>query len=474
MTEDSRVLCREREQTAICTELRRASQQRRAGVVFVCGVPGVGKSLTTATALSTCDAWARRERMPAPQVAWINCMALRTPNTVWKVALAALAPEADVAGGKAGVEPAAAQARVQWRFNNRPPGQEKVLKPCASKRDKRSQGSRAPPRMPVVVLDELDALLRGAEGLTTLCQLFAMATAPGAHGVIIGVANALDFAIHAREELRAAGIEPTEVVMPAYTAADLTVLLEARLGEMVGSHDGSDSGECALSPGVKFVKPALQLCARRVAAATGDMRRALQVCGAALGRAVGQVDQQAPGAEGSRRQQAKAVAVVTGDARQPQLPTLWRRLADRKKAVDTRADPPVTVTVGHMAAALSAVMRDTSSCMVKILPPQQQLLLAAVVRRVERNAAGSHCTVSELLETYTQLCKAARLPPLAESECATALGVLNDQALITFAGHARACRRQRVALRVPAEDVEAALRGSRSLKGVARSLGRIC
>ena len=423
------VTCREAEHAAMLKEMQRVSRTRRAGVIFTSGVPGVGKSLTTAAALSAAEAWARSERMPAPAVAWVNCMALRAPEAVWEQALAGLEPEQ----GAGPIEPHVAAARVRKRFNNRPPGQEKPLKPVAGKGAGGGRGGKHPQRMPVIVLDELDAMLRGAEGLASLCALFAMVTAPGAHGLIVGVANALDFAIHARDELRAAGIEPAEVVMPAYTAAELTTLLGARLGEEVaeGTEEDPDAP--------RFVPQALQLCARRVAAATGDMRRALQVCTAALERA--------------QAQQATQLAAASGSG------------APKKR---------LTVTVSHMAAALSAVLRDQSSSLVKKLPPQQQLLLAAVVRRVERNAAGPQCLVSELRDTYVQLCAAARLAPLAEPEMSTVISVLSDQGLVAIAGNSRAYRKQKVALRVPAEDIESALSNSRMLQGVAKGVGRAC
>ena len=118
-----------------------------------------------------------------------------------------------------------------------------------------------------------------------------------------------------------------------------------------------------------------------MAAATGDMRRALQVCTAALERC--------------------------------------------------RADERDTVTVGHMAAALSAVLKDASKSTVIGLPTQQQLLLAAMLRRCKQ-ANVARCTVSDLRETYVQLCARAHLTPLAEAEVSTVVSVLVDQGLVAI------------------------------------------
>jgi len=104
----------------------------------------------------------------------------------------------------------------------------------------------------------MDALLSRAQGI--LYELFALPTLRGARCVLVGAANTMNLTDRVLPRLRARDCEPELAAFPAYTVAQLGELLRARLATL---------------PWRVFEDAALDLCARRVAAASGDMRRAL-------------------------------------------------------------------------------------------------------------------------------------------------------------------------------------------------------
>ena len=85
--------------------------------------------------------------------------------------------------------------------------------------------------------------------------------------MVIGVANGINLVEVTLPRLAARGCEPNVVRFNAYDNAQLKRLLRQRLGAL---------------PFAVFEDAGLELCARKVAAATGDMRRALNICAVAV------------------------------------------------------------------------------------------------------------------------------------------------------------------------------------------------
>ncbi len=129
-------------------------------------------------------------------------------------------------------------------------------------------------------------------------------------------------------------------------------------------------------PGPVFVPPALMLCARKVAAASGDMRRALEVCRKAIDHATAA----AAAADGGG-----AAAGNAGAAPSPAPAT---------------TNTSTLIGMKEVAAALARVNGAAGSCSTRVaalrdLPLQQQLVLCAarqVMARIERSLqAGGQC-----------------------------------------------------------------------------------
>ncbi|KAL4853005.1 Cell division control protein 6 [Chlorella vulgaris] len=205
--------------------------------------------------------------------------------------------------------------------------------------------------MLVVVLDELDALLSGSKGEKLMESLFAMAAADGSRLLLLGIANSVDLvqrlmrpggALHRRN------LKPAHEIFATYLSRQFSQVLHQRLGAL---------------PGQVFDGKAIELCSRKMANGSGDMRWALEACSQALELAV--------------KEAAAAAAAAASEVAAVQ------EAADRPAgAAAASSGPPPSRLVGlrHMAAALSRItggigLSNTNVQAIRALPPQQKLLV---------------------------------------------------------------------------------------------------
>ncbi|KAL1332581.1 hypothetical protein AAHE18_11G037700 [Arachis hypogaea] len=119
--------------------------------------------------------------------------------------------------------------------------------------------------MMLIVADELDYLI--TRDRAVLHDLFMLTPFPFARCILIGVANAIDLADRFLPMLTSLNCKPTVVTFCSYSKDQILRILEERLNEL---------------PYTVFQRQALELCARKVAAASGDMRKALCIFRSAI------------------------------------------------------------------------------------------------------------------------------------------------------------------------------------------------
>lgn len=263
----------------------------------------------------------------------------------------------------------------------------------------------------LILLDEMDALLSRAQGI--LYELFALPTLRGARCVLVGAANTMNLTDRVLPRLRARDCEPAFASFPAYTVTQLGELLRARLATL---------------PWRVFEDAALDLCARRVAAASGDMRRALHAACAAVDIA--------------RDEAAKADAGVDADDDAVALPK-----------------PNGLVRTTHMALALSQSFKLPIVETIRALPRHHLLTLCTAVL-LFRDGERKDATLGELNDAYTELCRRKSLKGLSAVDFSSVCSALADDALISCSDRRREERKRRIALSVREEDVVFALQGT--------------
>ncbi|NXM82117.1 CDC6 protein, partial [Oenanthe oenanthe] len=241
---------RERETGILRQFLREHVLGRRPGSLYVSGAPGTGKTACLSRVLLDCKVCAVGLLWGWGAVGWDQC----NVSISW---------QDELAGSKTVVLNCMALGSPQSVF---PALAQHLGLPVATGRERiRSLEKHLTAQGPMVllVLDELDQL--ESKGQDVLYTLFEWPQLPSSRLVLVGLANALDLTDRSLARLGAhpAG-SPQLLHFPPYTKEQLTRILQERLGQVAGD-PVLDSA-------------ALQFCARKVSAVSGDARKALDVC----------------------------------------------------------------------------------------------------------------------------------------------------------------------------------------------------
>ncbi|NXD87005.1 CDC6 protein, partial [Halcyon senegalensis] len=220
-----RLHSREKEMGIIRQFLREHICGRRPGSLYISGAPGTGKTACLSRILLDC-----KDELAGSKTIVLNCMALSSPTGVFP----AVAQEL----GLPGATGRDAVRRLEKRLTAQGP-------------------------MVLLVLDELDQL--ESKGQDVLYTLFEWPRLPSSRLVLVGLANALDLTDRGLARLSACATgSPRLLHFPPYTREQLSAILTDRLGQVAGDP--------------VLDAAALQFCARKVSAVSGDARKALDVC----------------------------------------------------------------------------------------------------------------------------------------------------------------------------------------------------
>ncbi|NWR78950.1 CDC6 protein, partial [Centropus unirufus] len=195
------------------------------GSLYISGAPGTGKTACMSHILLEC-----KNELARSKTIVLNCMSLSSPQGVFPAVAQQLG--LPVATGREG------QQRLEKQLTARGP-------------------------MVLLVLDELDQL--ESKGQDVLYTLFEWPQLPGSRLVLVGLANALDLTHRSLARLHTCPRGGPQLLHFApYTREQLTAILQERLAQV------------AADPILDAA--ALQFCARKVSAVSGDARKALDVC----------------------------------------------------------------------------------------------------------------------------------------------------------------------------------------------------
>ncbi|KAI8015297.1 hypothetical protein LOK49_LG05G01407 [Camellia lanceoleosa] len=156
----------------------------------------------------------------------------------------------------------------------------------------------------------------------------------------------------------------------------------------------------------------------QIAAASGDMRKALCIC-------------------------RSAIEMLQAELRESAC-NLDFSLAEKWVRVD------------HMAIALSKTYRSPIMDTVQSLPQHQQIILCSAVKLFRGGKKDT--TIGELSKSYLDICKLTLIPPVGIMELSSMCRVLGDQGLLKL-GQSREDKLRRVTLKVDEADVAFALQG---------------
>eukprot|EP00775_Hariotina_reticulata_P010397 gene10397-10555_t len=221
--------CREEERARLKTFVNRALTED-GGVLYICGVPGTGK---TALVMEVLGGVREAGVQAGAQVVAINCLQLPSPQHVFSRLWEKLS------GQHQG--PARARESLMQLFG------------VAGGGSRRRYST-------IIVLDEIDMLMTRDQAV--LYQLFDWPHHPGSRLAVIGISNTHDLDQRVLPRI-ASRLDQAKLAFAPYNVQQLLTIVNARLQE---------SG---VSGAVEEV--AVQLACRKVAAETGDVRRALEM-----------------------------------------------------------------------------------------------------------------------------------------------------------------------------------------------------
>ncbi|XP_068668798.1 cell division control protein 6 homolog B-like isoform X2 [Aristolochia californica] len=235
----SSILCREEEQKRVFEFCQHRIQKENGGSLYVCGCPGTGKTLSVEKVKEKLVTWAKDGGFMVPDIMSINCTSLVSSSEIFDKIVESYHPRKKLRRACAPL---------------------KYLQDLFSQKELPSVG-----KMMLIIVDEMDYLI--TKDRAVLHDLFMLTTLPFSKFILLGISNAIDLADRFLPKLQSLNCKPMLITFRAYSKEQILKILQQRL--MAVSTDA-------------FQPQALELCARRVAAASGDMRKALSVCRTAV------------------------------------------------------------------------------------------------------------------------------------------------------------------------------------------------
>ncbi|XP_035516381.1 cell division control protein 6 homolog [Morone saxatilis] len=365
-----RLLSREAERASIRSFLEDKVLQRLPGSLYISGAPGTGK-----TACFNCVLQEMKAELSSVQTVVVNCMSLRSSHAIFPL----LADKLRAPGGQNGLQ----------RFLS------------------------APGPAVLLVLDEMDQL--DSKSQDVLYTIFEWPYLPKSRLCLVGIANALDLTDRILPRLQARPhCRPLLLNFPPYSRQELTAIVQDRLAS-------------ASAEGIMDAS-AVQFCARKVSAVSGDARKALDIC-------------------------RRAVEVVESD--------------ERKKTSGPESKAS-RVSLPQVARVLSEVYGDRMASQCgggsdgESFPLQQKLLVCCLLLLI-RNGKSKEIVLGKLHEVYSRLCAQRQVSAVGQGECLSLCSLLESRGIFALK-KAKEARLTKVFLKIEEKDVENALK-DRTLLG---------
>ncbi|MFS8022351.1 putative Cell division protein Cdc6/18 [Helianthus anomalus] len=399
-TAPAMIVCREDEQKRIVEFCKQCVEQEKAGSLYVCGCPGTGKSLSMENVKGCLAGWAKETGGQLPDILAINCTSLSNTSEIFnKVKICTILIRIDSYVSNVMLKVSfILQILDKSKPNKKVNGRSTALKQLQQLYSQKQQS--ADTKMMLVIADELDYLI--TKDRVVLHDLFMLTTLPFSKVILIGIANAIDLADRFLPKLQSLNCKPAVVSFRAYSMDQIIMILKQRLMAL---------------PYTVFQPQALELCARKVAAASGDMRKALGIC-------------------------RGAIEMLETELRESTCTSTMTSM----------------VRVDHMAIALSRAYKSPIVDTIQSLPQHQQIVLCSVVKLFRKGKKDT--TIGELNKFYIDICKSTLIPPVGIMELSCMCRVLGDQGILKL-GQSRDDKLRRVTLQVDEADISFALQGIR-------------
>lgn len=298
------------------------------------------------------------------------------------------------------------------------------------------------------MLDEMDHLVTKDQGV--MYKLVEYANRQNSKLVLIGIANSLNLPDRFLPRLKGKSIEPQRLSFNPYSTADIVEIIAARLQSLDPE-----------SPDIPLMDPkALELCARKVSAASGDLRMALDTCR----RAIELVESD----EVKRQEESSKTPLRETNLQSltpSPSPTKRRRLAVTTGISSLTPRSAPTVTLGHILTVTKSLgSAQAFQQRLKSLPVHHKAILCTLAVMKGSNPKP---TLGDACDKYTKLCRRdGMLDPLPRGEFLDACKQLDGDDIISiekYKGRKPIDRTRGVGLTIQEVDVLQAIGGTEIL-----------
>ncbi|CAK7269167.1 Origin recognition complex, subunit 1 [Sporothrix epigloea] len=333
--------CRESEFSLVYAHLEAAITEGTGSCIYISGTPGTGKTATVREVVSSLDSAVQADELDDFIFVEINGMKITDPHQSYSLLWEALKGQR--------VSPGQALDLLEHEFSN--PSPRRV--PC------------------VVLMDELDQLVTKNQGV--MYNFFNWPGLRHSRLIVLAVANTMDLPERTLSNKISSRLGLTRITFPGYNHEQLMKIIQSRLEGVAGATVDHD---------------AIQFASRKVAAVSGDARRALDICRRAVEMAEAEVMQ--------KQQQEEEILLQT--------PTKSSKAVKGRGGGenDTVASAKKKTAVGRVTidTIRRAIAEATSSPLqqyLRALPFSSRLLLAALLARTQRTGI-AESTFGDVLE----------------------------------------------------------------------------
>ncbi|KAJ6145057.1 P-loop containing nucleoside triphosphate hydrolase protein [Penicillium chermesinum] len=353
--------CRTTEFNTVYSHLSAAIMEGTGACIYISGTPGTGKTATVREVVAQLNAAVHTEDMDDFIFVEINGMKVTDPHQSYSLLWEALKGDR--------VSPSHALDLLEQEFSH--PSPRRVS--C------------------VVLMDELDQLV--TKNQSVMYNFFNWPALRHSRLIVLAVANTMDLPERTLSNKISSRLGLTRITFPGYKHTDLMEIIGTRLANVPGNIVDSD---------------AVQFASRKVAAVSGDARRALDICR----RAVEIAEEEADAAAA-----ANSASATIAEEPEDLPPTPSKTPARRNKAPADKqpAEPapkpaeksqPGRVTIATIKQAIQEATSTPLQQSLRCLPLSGKLFLAALLARVQRTGI-TESTFGDVLDEARRIADAA-------------------------------------------------------------------
>ncbi len=247
-------------------------------------------------------------------------------------------------------------------------------------------------------------------------------------------------------------MSPQQLSFPAYTRQEIVNILTARLNEFGGS---------------RVLKPAaVRFLAAKIAAVSGDIRKALDVCRRAIELAEIERRRQAVLAPPSKEKDAPdSPAIKQVDI--PQVLAIFNQIYSSRVTASLN-NTPSSSPFGTPNGKSGGGGGDDEGG--EALPLQQKLVLASLYLMCSQDQKRrcKEVTLGKLQETYSKVCKKRHMAGVDQSEVHSLCSLLEARGFFSVKKSSKGVRDAKVSLRIDEKEVAEALQDKTLLTDIIR------